>query len=337
MAIDYHVLQQEDREGREHEREVFALDVLMGLTSTPKQLSSKYFYDEIGSGLFNRITRLDEYYLTRCEQEILDEHAGDLAELLEGEPFDLVELGPGEGRKTDMLLRSFLGRELRFRYLPVDISRSALESLAGKLERDLPELEIEGLVGDYFSGLNWLSRQERTGRKLTLFLGSNIGNFNTGEARAFLRSLWNALNDGDLVLIGFDLKKDIDVMLDAYNDSEGVTRAFNLNLLHRINRDLGGNFDVDRYRFFATYDVFGGSMNSYLVSLEEQTVFVEAIGQKFHFRPWEPIRTEFSYKYLESDIVHLAAETGFRVERQFYDSKRYFTDSLWRVVKARRD
>ena len=336
MPTVYKVLRPDDLDDQASQRETFALDVLMGLSSSPKQLSSKYFYDETGSRLFNRITRLKEYYLTGCEHEILAARGGDLAAVFEGAPFNLVELGPGEGQKTQTLLQSFLSRSLRFRYLPIDISRSALESLAESLGREFPKLAIEGLVADYFTGLKWLSRQKEKNRTCVLFLGSNIGNFNHAEARAFLRSLWNALNDGDLVLIGFDLKKDIDIMLEAYNDAQGVTREFNLNLLHRINRELGGDFDVDRYRFFATYDVFGGSINSYLVSLAEQTVYVEAVGQRFRFRPWEPIRTEYSYKYLESDIKSLAAETGFRVEMQLYDAKRYFADSLWRVVKASR-
>ncbi len=336
MPTVYKVLRPDDLDGETQHRESFALDVLMGLSSSPKQLSSKYFYDETGSRLFNRITRLPEYYLTGCEHEILEAHGGELAAVFEGEPFNLVELGPGEGSKTQTLMKAFLSRALRFRYLPIDISRSVLEALAGSLGREFPKLAVEGLLADYFTGLKWVSRQGGKSRTCVLFLGSNIGNFSRAETRAFLRSLWNALNDGDLVLIGFDLKKDIDIMLDAYNDSQGVTRDFNLNLLHRINRELGGDFDVERFRFFSTYDVFGGSMNSYLVSRAEQAVHIDAIGQNFQFRPWEPIRTEYSYKYLESDIETLAAETGFRVERQLYDTRHFFADSLWRVVKTSR-
>ena len=333
MPIAYTLLSPDDIDGQEQQRESFALDVLMGLSSSPKHLPSKYFYDEAGSLLFNRITRLPEYYLTACEQEILATRGADLAALLPGEPLDLVELGPGEGRKTETLVRALLAHGVDFRYLPIDISRSALESLAEALGREFPALSIEGLVADYFTGLRWLSRQQGRNRTCVLLLGSNIGNFSRAEARTFLRSMWSSLHDGDLVLIGFDLKKDIDIMLEAYNDSQGVTRDFNLNLLHRINRELRGDFAHDRFRFFATYDVFGGSINSYLVSLAEQSVFVGAIGQRFHFRPWEPIRTEYSYKYLESDIESLAAETGFRVETQLYDARRFFADSLWRVVK----
>jgi len=336
MPISYTALHSDSPDAQADARENFGLDVLMGLSSSPKHLPSKYFYDEAGSRLFNRITRLSEYYLTGCEQEILNASGGDLAARLTGAPLNLVELGPGEGRKTETIIAALGAHGIRFRYLPIDISRSALERLAESLARRFPGLAIEGLQADYFAGLRWLSRQQDGSRSCVLLLGSNIGNFSRAEARTFLRSLWNSLHDGDLLLIGFDLKKDIDIMLAAYDDAEGVTREFNLNLLHRINRELEGDFAIDRFRFYSTYDVFGGSINSYLVSLTEQSVFIGAIAQRFRFGPWEPIRTEYSYKYLETDIEHLAAETGFRVELQLYDSRHFFADSLWRVVKEER-
>ena len=146
--------------------------------------------------------------------------------------------------------------------------------------------------------------------------------------------MWNTLNDGDYVAIGFDLKKDIDVMLNAYNDEQGVTADFNINLLRRINRELGGNFDLDKFRHYSTYDVFSGAMESYLVSQEKQQVFVKNIGCAFDFEAWEPIHTEYSYKYLESDIEELAENTGFTIAKQLYDSKHYFVDSVWRVKKS---
>jgi dimethylhistidine N-methyltransferase len=327
-----HRLRTEDEDRASEFREQFALDVLMGLSTTPKQISSKYFYDDEGSRLFEAIMRLPEYYPTECEKEVLSSHADRLVAAFGDGPFNLAELGPGDGLKTRVLLRALLGRGAPFRYLPIDISETSMGSLLRALDREFPGLESEGLIGDYFEGLRWLSKSH-PGRTVVLFLGSNIGNFSRAESRVFLHSLWNALNDGDRVLIGFDLKKDIDVMLRAYNDTQGVTRDFNLNLLRRINRELGGDFDVDRFRFFSTYDVFGGSINSYLVSQEKQEVFIEAIGQSFEFKPWEPIRTEFSYKYLESDIISLADETNYRVIAQYYDSRHYFTDSLWQVSK----
>ncbi|MDH3252586.1 MAG: L-histidine N(alpha)-methyltransferase, partial [Ignavibacteria bacterium] len=195
-----------------------------------------------------------------------------------------------------------------------------------------PSLEVTGLVTDYFNGLKWLNNRHPR-RNLVMFLGSSIGNFTHSEACVFMRNVWNCLNHDDVVLIGFDLKKDIELLLRAYNDSQGVTREFNLNVLHRINSELGGNFDVTKFRHFGTYDVFSGGMESYLVSLEHQSVFIEKIGRAFSFEAWEPIHTEYSYKYLVSDIEQLAGETGFEIHENLFDERRFFTDSVWRVHK----
>ncbi len=332
MSAGYRRLEPSDLKSRQSFRHRFALDILFGLSGAFKRLPSKYFYDEAGSELFSKITSLPEYYLTRCEREILEGHASDLAGILADRPFDLVELGPGDGHKTQTLLRSFESARLKFRYVPIDISESAIRGLVESLGDRFPSLEVQGLVSEYFTAIDWLGQlQDRM--IFVLFSGSNIGNFSRAEAHVFLRTLWNGLNDGDRLLIGFDLKKDIELMLSAYNDSRGITRAFNLNLLKRINRELGGNFDIDRFRFYSTYDVFEGSMNSYLVSLAHQEVLIEAIGQVFSFEPWEPIQTEYSYKYLESDIERLAKNTGFEITHSFFDSRRYFTNSFWRVRK----
>lgn len=314
-------------------KEQFALDVLMGLSTERKFLPSKYFYDEEGSSLFQRIMDLEEYYPTRCEFEIFQARKGEIARRLEGAPFSCVELGAGDGRKTKVLLRRFREAGLAFRYVPIDISESAVAGLTEDLRREFPGIECRGIVAEYFDALRWLNRNDAQ-RKLVLFLGSNIGNFDAPRARVFLRTLWNALNGGDWALIGFDLKKDIDVLLRAYNDPAGVTDAFNLNVLTRINRELGADFDVRRFQHFGTYNVFSGAMESYLVSLERQTVQVAALNKSFDFRPFEPIHLEYSYKYLPEDIEALARETGFRVEATFRDSRGYFADSLWRVVKS---
>ena len=327
------LLRSEDPTEASRLTEAFALDVLMGLSSAPKHIPSKYFYDDIGSRLFERIMGLPEYYLTGCEREIFERQHPRLVEVLSGEPLLLVELGPGNGVKTRLLLRALRERSRPFRYVPIDISKSALSALLDSLETAFPGIEAEGIAADYLSGLRWLTRGADT-RTVVLFLGSNLGNFTGAESLVFLKSLWNMLKDGDLVLIGFDLRKDLDVMRRAYDDSEGVTRDFNLNLLHRINRDLGGDFDVDGFRFYSTFDVHGGSITSYLVSRAEQSAYIEAIGRRFHFGPWEPIRTELSYKYLESDIERLAEETGYAIVARLYDARRYFTDSLWRVCKG---
>ncbi|MBS1261646.1 MAG: Histidine N-alpha-methyltransferase [Calditrichaeota bacterium] len=332
MPVTYKVLTPHDLDTIVSPRGEFARAVLLGLSKHEKSLPSRYFYDDEGSRLFQRIMHLDEYYPTGCERCILENHRDDLADLLAGEPFNLVDLGSGDGSKTNLLLSRFLERRLSFRYVPIDISEAAVSEQAGRLETTWPELEVRGIVAEYFDGLLWHSR-DGSRRNLVLFLGSNIGNFRRSEARTFLRTMWSLLADGDLLLTGFDLKKNIDVMMRAYNDREGVTREFNLNLLRRINRELGGSFDIGKWRHYATYDVFSGAMESYLVSRVEQEVEIREINQRFHFDPFEPIHTEYSYKFLEIDIEELGADTGFLIEDQFYDDRKYFVDSLWRVEK----
>jgi dimethylhistidine N-methyltransferase len=332
MSAGYEILK--DLSASSMIQEQFALDVLLGLSETPKTIHSKYFYDAEGSRLFQAITDLPEYYLTRCEHEILETHKDEIARLVSRRRFNLVELGPGDAHKTMLLMDRFLSAGIDFRYVPIDISEAAMQELVNSLDRRFPKLSVHGLVSSYSNGLKWLNTMKNESNFL-LFMGSNIGNFNKAAARVFLRSLWNSLQSEDLVLIGFDLKKDINMMLLAYNDRQEVTARFNLNLLQRINRELGANFDLNRFRHYANYDVYSGAMESYLVSTESQDVFIKSIGQSFHFEPWEPIHTEYSYKYLESDIEELAKTTGFTVETQLYDSKHFFVDSIWRVAKKR--
>ena len=311
----------------------FGFDVLEGLSNTPKQLSSKYFYDAEGSRLFSAITRLKEYYPTRVEAEILDTHKGALLDKLYGKKVNLIDLGAGDGQKTMILLEHFANHGLDVHFIPIDISETAIHGLLDTVQEKLPDMSCEGLVSEYFQGIHWLNTQSEDRVNLVLFLGSNIGNFDKAQARSHLRRLWTVLRPDDLALVGFDLKKDIDLLLNAYNDESGVTAQFNLNLLRRINRELGGNFDLDSFRHFATYNVFSGAVESYLVSLEEQTVDIESLQCSFSFKAWEPIHTEYSYKYLTSDIESLAANTGFAIEAMYTDPQQYFMDSLWQVRK----
>ncbi|HDL18980.1 MAG TPA: L-histidine N(alpha)-methyltransferase [Bacteroidetes bacterium] len=313
-------------------KQAFALDVLVGLSEHPKRLSSRYFYDRRGSELFEKIMELPEYYLTNCEFNILSTKSGEISRLLAEKPFNLIELGSGDGRKTNVLIRHLLDQALQFKYFPIDISQAAMEGLISSLNQHFPQMHANGLVAEYFSGLKWL--QNISDRKnLVLLLGSNLGNFNRPQSRGFLRNLWSSLKDGDYVMIGFDLKKSIDLMQAAYNDHQGITSAFNLNLLRRINHELDGNFDLTKFQHYASYDVFSGAMESYLVSLVKQTVLIREIGLEFTFEAWEPVHTEYSYKYLESDIEELAEQTGFEIVKQLYDNKRYFVDSIWQVKK----
>ncbi len=318
----------------DHPTHELALSVLEGLSARPKSLPSRLFYDDKGSALFRQIMNLEEYYPTRCEAEILERQGDKIISHLKGDRLNLVELGCGDGAKTILLLQSILKQKKSLKFVPLDISKAAVESLLKNLEKEFKELtfDIQGLVAEYFQGLTWLT-ENVADRNLVLFLGSNIGNFNRPTALRFLRHLWHSLNDGDLVLIGFDLKKDLDVLYDAYNDKKGITKEFNFNVLDRINQTLGGNFDRKNFQHQGLYNIQTGAMESYLISEVKHTVHIEELGKDFEFAPWEPIHMEYSYKYLPADIEDLSSSTGFEILENFKDEKGYFIDSLWQVKK----
>ncbi|MFQ3609389.1 MAG: L-histidine N(alpha)-methyltransferase [Chloroherpetonaceae bacterium] len=311
---------------------MFALDVHLGLSSPQKFIPSKYFYDEHGSKLFQRITELSEYYLTKAETEILSTHKDALAARFASEPFALVEMGAGDGEKTKILLEHFLAKGLDFHYAPIDISESALSELEVSLSEEFPTLSFQGRSAEYASGISEIDTFSET-KTVLLFLGSSIGNFSFPEMKLFLKTVWHGLNKGDFALIGFDLKKDIKTMQAAYDDKEGVTRAFNHNLLKRINRELGGTFDIEKFYHHEIYNPKESAMESYLISLESQEIYIDALKTSYRFAPYEAIFTERSYKFSDASIRELAHETGFEILETFKDSKQYFADSLWRVVK----
>ncbi len=306
----------------------FGRDVREGLTQTPKRLPSKYFYDAEGDRLFQQIMRMPEYYLTDCELEILQTHKQAILDRIGGAPFDLIELGAGDGFKTKVLLRHFLEQEADVRYEPVDISVNVLRQLEADLRRSLPDLPVRSLPGDYFEVLENVNRQNGK-KKVILFMGANIGNLTAERAQSFLRRIGDNMHRGDQLLVGFDLKKDPEVILRAYDDPAGITAAFNLNLLTRINRELGGRFDLERFRHWETYDPASGATRSYLVSLTEQTVTIDALDLEVPFDAWEAINVELSLKYSLRQIEALAPATGFRVVEHYFDRRRYFVDSLW--------
>jgi dimethylhistidine N-methyltransferase len=312
--------------------EKFADDVEKGLSSQSKYLACKYIYDEVGSDLFKKIMNLPEYYLTRCEIEIMEKEKEDIANVFKDDAFNLIELGAGDGKKTKILLNHFLSKKLNFCYTPIDISESAVDELMDNLNKNVEGLNASGLVTEYFYGLNYLSAMDHK-KKVILFLGSNIGNMSPGEAKSFLIRLWNSLNHDDFILIGFDLKKDIKKLIRAYNDDQNITAEFNKNLLYRINKELGGEFDADKFEYFSTYDPQDGAIKSFLISTERQSVYINAIQKQFNFDAYEAIHTESSYKYDTKDIINLADKNGFKIEKNYFDKKKYFTNSLWRVVK----
>lgn len=307
----------------------FAKDVKKGLSSRPKQLSSKYFYDKKGDALFQQIMEMPEYYLTNAETAILECYKSDLLQYVIDSPFEVVELGAGDGTKTSILLEYFKQFHNNFSYRPIDISQNTLNVLQKHMLAKIPGLKMAPLQGEYFEVLGRLSDARVKNRKLVLFMGANIGNLESDEALSFLTALNNNLQSGDLVLIGFDLKKDPQQILNAYNDAAGITAAFNLNVLERINRELGANFQLDCYRHWETYDPISGATRSRIISEKRQTVFIKALEQFFHFDAWEPIDVELSLKYDIPGIEELAQKAEFEVVNHFFDSKKWFTDSLW--------
>lgn len=309
----------------------FAVDVLKGLSADgEKSLPSKYFYDTRGSELFRQITDADEYYPTQCEAEILTNCVADLAETL-GKGSNLVELGAGDGRKTAILLDHLAKRDFQTNYYPIDISESAVDELTSMVASRWPSLKVRGLVSEYANGIDWIHKNT-DGSCLVMFLGSSIGNFNYEEAREFLFHIRSSLNPKDSILIGFDRKKDVRTLTMAYNDKEGITAAFNLNLLKRINTDLGANFKLENFQFLASYNPCCGAVESYLISNKKQNVYIESLDLSFEFQADEPIHTEWSYKYSESDIERLAKSSGFRRVASWKDKKEYFVDELWAVT-----
>jgi len=309
---------------------LFKEQVSAGLSSSPKTLPSRFFYDEIGSRLFQQITRLPEYYLTACELEILRRSGGDIISLVPRRKFNLVELGSGDGTKVIQLLEPGLADNRQFTYLPIDQSVSAMQTLTSDLSERYPELEVRGIVAEYGAGLEWIRRHLK-GPVVLLFLGSNLGNFSGNEAEAFLQRLRYTLAPEDFLVIGLDLYKDPEIMNRAYNDSHGVTAQFNLNLLRRINRELRGNFDLEEFRHYSTFNPSTGGVESYLLSASKQSVLIRDLNRTFEFDRGEPIHTEHSHKYTEDEIRCLANRAGFEMEANLYDSRSYFVDSVWRV------
>jgi dimethylhistidine N-methyltransferase len=320
-----------EEENKISHKEQFAIDVLTGLCSSPKQLPSKYFYDDIGSDIFQKITNHSDYYLTRTEFDILAKYKSTIPDYIEEDEIDIIELGAGDGHKSQLIIEGFLEKGKKVNFYPIDISGEAMNQLE-KTIRPHENLVIHGVVAEYLMGLRFVRKKSKN-KQIVLFLGSNIGNFDRVQNQAFLRQLWKSLNTDDLVLVGFDLKKSVPILTDAYNDSAGLTRDFNLNLLRRINTELGANFELENFEHFGSYNPILGAMESYLISKKPQKVFISEIQRSFLFDAYEPIHLENSFKFLNTDIQYLCEQTGFALENNFTDSNDYFIDSLWKVVK----
>ncbi|MBY0524526.1 MAG: L-histidine N(alpha)-methyltransferase [Gemmataceae bacterium] len=304
----------------------FARDVKAGLLARPKHLNCCYFYDAEGSALFEAICELPEYYVTRAEREILQAHAGAIADRFP-QGVRLVELGSGNSAKTRLLIAAFLQRQEHLQYVPIDICRVVLQESARELLRDYPKLEVVAVAAEYREGLRHL-RKEAERPKLVLWLGSNVGNFDRGEAAEFLRQVRDTLGPDDRLLMGVDLRKERRALESAYDDAQGVTADFNLNLLTRINRELGGHFDRNRFRHRAVYNESVGRIEMYLVSTCAHTVRIDALDLEVAFAADEAIHTENSYKYSLAEIDALAHAAGLVTEAQLFDGDRRFSVNL---------
>ncbi len=314
------------------ERADLAESVRTGLTRRSKRLPCRFLYDEEGSRIFEEICRLPEYYPTRTESGILSEHSDGIAGLF-SRPIVLVELGSGSSAKTRLLIESFLKRHGALRYVPVDISRSMLEEASLNLLDHYDQLEVHAIAAEYHAGLAHLrSLSDRP--KLIAWLGSNVGNFERDEAAGFLRRVRDAMSSGDRLLLGIDLRKDAAVLERAYDDARGVTARFNRNLLARINRELGGRFELDRFAHRAVYDEAAGCVEIHLVSDCEQSVAIDALDLEVRFARGEAIHTENSYKYSLREIRRLAEAAGFTTERRWLDAERRFSVNVLAPSRA---
>lgn len=306
----------------------FEEEVFQGLTTFPKYLSSKYFYDEVGDKLFQDIMAMPEYYLTNTEFDILQQHKAKICELF-GTNFSLFELGAGDGKKTKILLKHLLDKKTEFDYRPIDISTNALEQLKISVNRELPKVTIKTLQGTYFETLKNID-ESGSKRKVILFLGSNIGNLLHPQAIDFLQKIRAILNQDDMVFMGFDQKKNPQTILDAYNDKTGITEAFNKNILTRINNEMGGDFNLSNFIHWEVYDPESGTAKSYLVSKKEQEVSINTLNLKIHFDAWESIHTEISQKYDDKVVAWLADQSGLKIISQFADDENLYKNYIFK-------
>jgi len=310
----------------------FAREVHAGLSSTPKQLFPKYLYDELGSRLFEAICAVPEYYLTRAEHEILSTHADDIV-AANPDCDTLIELGSGSAEKTRQIIEAMIRHRGELLFIPIDISASALKQSSEALLGSYPELRIRAYAADYYQALEALSsRGADPDPLLVLFLGSNIGNFEPDEALNFLRAIRRVLRPKDALLLGADLKKDPAVLEAAYNDPLGVTRAFIVNELERINRELDANFDLWAFGLRSFYNDVIGRVEVYLESLRAQTVDLRALPLQVEFAQGERIHVENAYKFDVDSLRVLGNKTGFELERTWLDRAKRFSSNLFRVT-----
>ncbi len=305
----------------------FSEDVETGLTSESKYLPFVYFYDHIGSQLFEKICELPEYYLTRTETKILEANADDIASQFSEETV-LVELGSGSSTKTRILIEAFLERQSLAHYTPIDVSYQMLEESSYSLLEAYPDLEINAIAARYNEGIDHLNVRKDQQNLITWF-GSSIGNFDRSEVTTFLQHVQKIMHPNDRFLVGIDLQKDKSIIENAYNDAQGVTAEFNLNLLTHVNRELGGDFNIENFDHKAIYNEEIGRIEMYLISNIDQKAFISELDLEVSFTANETIHTENSFKYSLDDIDTLAEETGLYVEQQWFDPEHLFSLNLF--------
>lgn len=303
----------------------FARHVHEGLAAKNKRLDPKYFYDEQGSRLFEEICMQPEYYPTRTEASILQDQGSRIIDAAGNARMVLVEFGSGSSKKTKILIRKILEKQGDLHYFPIDISLSALLEASAGLEAEFSGLKVMQVHSDFAAGINLIEKAE--GRKIIIFLGSSIGNFDPDDAVAFLSDVAGRMERRDLLLVGFDLQKDAKTLRSAYNDAKGATARFNRNVLARINRELGGEFDLSNFDHNAIYNEEKDRIEMHLVSKKEQTIKVRHAGV-FRFRHGESIHTENSYKYTIAQIEGLVEKAGLVVRRHFTDKNKWFDLAL---------
>ena len=310
----------------------FAQEVFEGLSSEKKYIPMKWVYDAKGSKIFEAMTKDKDYYLTRSEDDIFQNQSEKIMDLVpeDKEGISLIELGPGDGHKTEFLIEKLLDSGRKFQYVPIEISRSAVTELTERLSKKFPRLKVEPAPGDYFKELE---KRDPNKRNFVLFLGGTLGNYMKRHRKEFLKQLKASLKSGDRVLIGFDLRpnedKSFDAMWAAYNSK--VVDAFDKNYLIRINKELGGQFDLSKFKHYRNYDEPSGGMERYLESTEDQSVYIKALSQRFEFKKNERIYLGQSVKFSKEEISQLAKDNGFKVVGTLKDSKGYFVDSVWEL------
>ena len=310
----------------------FAQAVLEGLSRERKCLPSWLIFDDRGSEIFKEITESPEYLPAACEFEIFNIHQNAITDLISKQPFQLIELGSGDGGKTQILIENIVNKKMNLQYYPIDISEGAIRDLVATLKSKYTNttLKVNGLVGDYFIGLKNLTKNQSC-RNLVLFLGVTLNNMVPPDTDIFLRRLHKSLNKQDLLLIGFDLMKNPKILYNAYNDSKDLFEKFNLHLLDRINQVLGGTFKKEFFIHQGHYNPQAHALESYLYSTKNQTVRISGLGKDFKFKAWEGMKTEQSYKCNTEEIKLLAEKNGFKIIKELYDSRKYFVDSIWEV------